>query len=56
MPSIADLRDLAEALEPGEQRLVAGSIGPKDLGADESAERIECGGDMERQGGYRRHR
>ena len=37
----ADLVDLAEALEPGQQRLVAGGIGVEGLGADEPTQRIE---------------
>ena len=47
----ADLVHLAEALEPGQQRLVAGGIGIEGLGADESAQRIECGDDVDVQMG-----
>jgi hypothetical protein len=37
----ADLGDLPEAAQPGEQVPVAGSIGRERLGADQSAQRIE---------------
>ncbi len=42
----ADLGHLAETLEPGEQRLVAGGIGTEGLGADEATEWVECGSDV----------
>ena len=37
----ADLVNLAEVLEPGQQRLVAGGISIERLGADQPAQRIE---------------
>jgi hypothetical protein len=43
----ANLVDVTEALEPSEQRLVAGGSCSERLGAEESSERIECGGDMD---------
>src|SRR5665213_452068 len=42
----ADLGHLAEALEPVEQCLVAGSVGVERLGADEASEWIECCGNV----------
>ena len=38
----ADLVNLAELLEPGQQRLVAGGIGGEGLGADEATQWVEC--------------
>ena len=43
----ADLGHVAEGLEPREQRLVAGRVGGKTLGAEQSAERIEGGRHMD---------
>ena len=42
----ADLGHLAEALEPGQQRLVASGVGIERLGADEPTQRVECGSDV----------
>ena len=41
-PFDSDLGHLAEALEPGQQGLVAGSISREGFGADQAAERVEC--------------
>ena len=38
----ADLGDVAEGLEPAQQRLVAGSVGLEALRAEQSTERVEC--------------
>ena len=40
----ADFVHLAEALEPGQQRLVAGRVGTEGLGSDQSSQRIQCRG------------
>ena len=47
MPFDADLGHLAEALEPGQQRLVAGGVGREGLGADQPAQRVECCGNVD---------
>jgi hypothetical protein len=43
----ADLSDLAEGLEPGQECFVAIGIDRERLGADESTQRIEGGGNVD---------
>ena len=42
----ADLGHTAEALEPRQQRFVAGRVGAETLGSEQPAERVQCGCDM----------
>ena len=49
MPFHADLRDLAEALEPAQQSFVTGRCRLEGLRTEQTSERVECGGNVDVQ-------